>query len=161
METAKEHIMNVYICFIYYTKYIECVDHERLWVISKEMGVPVHLIVLLQKLYTKQEATIRTEFGETYTINIRKGVRQGYFLSPLLFNIYAENIMREVLEDWDGGIRIKGRRITNLRYADDTTLVAETKSDLIAIMERVKLANEKAGIFFNVGKTEVMMTEDQ
>ena len=114
------------------------------------MGVPVHLIVLLQKLYTKQEGTIRTEFGETDTINIGKGVRQGCILSPLLFNIYAENIMREALEDWDGGISIGGRMITNLRYADDTTLIAETKNDLIAIMERAKLASEKAGLYINV-----------
>ena len=125
------------------------------------MGVPVHLIVLLRNLYTKQEATIKTEFGETDSINIGKGVRQGCILSPLLFNIYAENIMREALEDWDGGISIGGRRITNLRYADDTTLIAETKNDLIAIMERVKLASEKAGLYLNVGKTKVMMTEEQ
>ena len=161
METAKQHNRNVYMCFIDYKKAFDCVDHERLWVILKEMGVPVHLIVLLQKLYTKQEATIRTEFGETDTINIGKGVRQGCILSPLLCNIYAENIMREVLEDWDGGISIGGRMITNLRYADDTTLVAETKNDLIAIMERVNLASEKAGLYLNVGKTKVMMSEDQ
>ena len=91
------------------------------------MGVPVHLIVLLRKPYTKQEVTVRTKFGETDTINIGKGVRKGCILSPLLFNIYAENIMREELEDWDGGIIIGGRT-TNLRYADDTTLIAETKT---------------------------------
>ena len=88
------------------------------------MGVPVHLIVLLRKLYTKKEATIKIEFCETDTTNIGKGVRQGCILSPLLFNIYAENIMREALEGWDEGISIGGRRITNLRYADDTTLIA-------------------------------------
>ena len=125
------------------------------------MGVPVHLIVLMRKLYTKQETSIRTEFGETDTINIGKEVRQGCILSPLLFKIYAENIMREALEYWDGGISIGDRRITNLRYADDTTLIAETKNDLIAIMERVKLASEKAGLYLNEGKTKVMMTEDQ
>ena len=161
METAKEHNRNVYMCFIDYKKAFDCVDHERLWVILKEMGVPVHLIVLLQTLYTKQEATIRTEFGETDTINIGKGVRQGCILSPLLFNIYAENTMREALADWDGVISIGGRMITNLRYADDTTLIAETKNELIAIMERVKLASEKAGLYLNVGKTKVMMSEDQ
>ena len=146
METVKEHNRNVYMCFIEYKNAFDCVDHERLWVILKEMGVPVHLIVLLRKLYTKQEATIRTYFGKTDTINIGKGVRQGYILPPLLFNIYAENIMREGLEDWDRGISIGGRRITNLIYADDTPLIAETKNDLKAIMERVKLASEKAGI---------------
>ena len=161
METAKEHNRNVYMCFIDCIKAVDCVDHERLWVILQEMGVPVHIIVLMRKLYTKQDATVRTEFGETDTINIGKGVRQGCILSPLLFNIYAENIMREALEDWDGGISIGGRMITNLRYADDTTLIAETKNDLIAIIERVKLACEKAGIYLNVGKTKVMMTEDQ
>ena len=161
METAKEHNRNVYMCFIDYKKAFEYVDHERLWVIPQEMGVSVHLIVLMRTLYTKQEATIRTEFGETDTINIGKGVRQVCMLSPLLFNIYAENIMREALGDWDGGISIGVRRINNLRYADDTTLIAETKNDLIAIMERVKFASEKAGIYLNVGKTKVMMTEDQ
>ena len=126
METAKEHNRNVYMCFIDYKKSFDCVDHEKLWVILEDMGVPVHLIVLLKKLYTKHKATTRM-----------------YFI-PLLFNIYAENIMKEALEDWDGGISIGGRRITNLRYADDTALIAETKNDLIAIMERVKLASEKA-----------------
>ena len=125
------------------------------------MGVPIHLIVLLRKLYTKQEATVRTEFGETYTINIGKGVRQGCILSLSLFNIYAKNIMREELEDWDGGISIGGRKTTNLRYTDFTTLFAETKNYLIEIMERVKLASEKAVLHLNVGKTKVMMTEYQ
>ena len=161
METSKEHNRNVYMCFIDYKKAFDCVDHERLWVILQEVGVPVHLIVLLRTLYTKLEATIRTEFGETDTINIGKGVMQGCILSPLLFNTYAENIMREALEDWDGGIINGGRRIINLIYAEDTTLIAETKNDLIAIMDRVKLASEKAGLYLNVGKTKVMITEDQ
>ena len=111
-----------------------------------------------EKSLHEKEANIRTELSETDTINIGKGVRQDCILSSLLFDIYAENIMREALEDWDGGISIGGRMITNLRYADDTTLIAETKNDLIAIMERVKLASEKAGIYLNVGKTKIMIT---
>ena len=110
---AREHQRDLYMCFIDYKKAFDCVDHERLFVILRDMGVPVHLIVLLRRLYTNQEATVRTEFGETDNIDIGKGVRQGCILSPLLFNIYAENIMREALEEWERGISI-GRMVTNL-----------------------------------------------
>ena len=111
--------------------------------ILRVMGVPVHLIVLLKRLYTNQEATVRTEFGETENIDIGKGVPQGCVLSPLLFNIYAENIMREALEEWESGISIGGRMVTNLRYADDTTLLAGTKEDLMELVERGRRANEQ------------------
>ena len=131
MEKAREHQRDLYMCFIDYMKAYNCVDHERLWVVLRVMGVPVHLIVLLKRLYNNQEATVRTEFGETDNIDIGKGVRQGCILSPLLCNIYAENIMREALEEWESGISIGGRMVTNLRYADDTTLLAGTKEDLI------------------------------
>ena len=104
MEKAREHQRDLNMCFIDYKKAFDCVDHERLWVIPRAMGVPVHLIVLLKRLYTNQEATVRTEFGETDNIDIGKGVRQGCILSPLLFNIYADNIMREALEEWESGI---------------------------------------------------------
>ena len=89
MEKAREHQRDWYVCFIYYKKAFDCVDHEGLWVILRDMGVPVHLIVLLKRLYTNQEATGRTEFGETDNIDIGKGVRQGCILSTLLFNFYA------------------------------------------------------------------------
>ena len=125
------------------------------------MRVPVHLMVLLKRLYTNQEATVRTEFGETDNIDIGKGVRQGCILSPLLFNIYADNIMREALEEWESGISVGGGGIvTNLRYADDTTLLAGTKEDLTELVERVRRASEKAGLYLNVGKTKVMTTGD-
>ena len=87
MEKAREHQRDLYMCFIDYKKAFDCIDHERLWVILRDMGVPVHLIVLLRRLFTNQEATVRTEFGETDNIDIGKGVRQGCILSPLLFNI--------------------------------------------------------------------------
>ena len=128
MEKAREHQRYLFMCFFDYKKAFACVDHETLCVTLRDMGVPVHLIVLLRRLYTNQEATVRTEFGET---DIGKGVRQGCILSPLLFNVYAANIMREALEEWERGISIGGRMVTNLRYADDTTLLAGTKEDLI------------------------------
>ena len=114
-------------------------------------------MILLGRLYTNEEATDRTEFGETDNIDTGKGVRQGCILAPLLFNIYAENIMRK-WEEWEGGMIIGGRRVTNLRYADDTTLFAETKEDLITLVERVMRASEKAGLYMNEGKAKVMTT---
>ena len=160
MEKAREHQRDLYRCFIDYKKAFDCVDHERVWVILRAMGVPVHLIVLLKRLYTNQEATVMTEFGETDNIDIGKGVPQGCILSPLLFNIYAENIMREALEEWESGISVGGRIVTNLGYADDTTLLAGTKEDLTELVERVRRASDKAGIYLNVGKTKVMTTGD-
>ena len=160
MERAREHQRDLYMCFIDYKKAFDCVDHERMWIILKDMGVPIHLVVLLRNLYANQKATVRTEFGETEQFDIGKGVRQGCILSPLLFNIYAENIMRDVLDKWEGGVGIGGRLITNLRYADDTTLIAGTKEDLTEIMERVRKTSEKAGLYLIVLKTKVMTTGD-
>ena len=126
IEKDREHQRDFYVCFIDYKKAFDCVDHEIMWVILRDMGVPVHLIVLLI-LCTNQEATVRTEFVDTDNIDIGKGVRQGCILSPLLFNIYAENITREALEEWGSGISVGGMMVTNLRYADDITLLALTK----------------------------------
>ena len=116
--------------------------------------------MLLKRLYTNQEAAVRKEFEETYNIDIGKRVPQGCILSPLLLNIYAENIMREALGEWESGISIGGRMVTNLRYADDTTLLAGTKEDLIELVEKVRRASEKAGLYLNVGETNVVTTGD-
>ena len=150
MEKAREHQRDLYMCFIDYKKVFACVDHKILWVILRAMGVPVHLIVLLKMLYTNQEGTVRTEVGETDNIDIGKGVRQACILSPLLFNIYAENIMREDLEEWGREIRIGGRMVTNLRYADYTTLLAGIKEGLIELVERVRRASEKVRLYGRV-----------
>ena len=102
-------------------------DHNKLWKIVQEMGIPDHLTCLLRNLYTGQEATVRTGHGTTDWFQIGKGVLQGCILSPCLFNFYAEYIMRNAgLEETQGGIKISGRNINNLRYADDTTLMAES-----------------------------------
>ena len=112
-------------------KAFDCVDHNKLRKILKEMGIPDHLTCLLKNLYVGQEATVRTGHGTTDSFQIGKGVCQGYILSPCLFNLYAEYIMRNSgLEEAQAGIKISGRNINNLRYADDTTLMAESEEEL-------------------------------
>ena len=112
-------------------KAFDCVDHNKLWKILKEMGIPDHLTCLLRNLYAGQEATVRSGHGTTAWFQIGKGVRQGCILSPCLFNLYAEYIMRNAgLEEAQAGIKIAGRNINNLRYADDTTLMAESEEQL-------------------------------
>ena len=107
---------------------LDCVDHHKLWKILKEMGIPDHLTCLLRNLYAGQEATVRTGHGTTDWFQIGKGICQGCILSPCLFNLYAEYIMRNArLDEAQAGIKIAGRNISNLRYADDTTLMAESK----------------------------------
>ena len=114
-----------------YAKAFDCVDHNKLWKILKEMGIPDHLTFLLRNLYAGQEATVRTGHGTTDWFQIGKGVCQGYILSPCLFNFYVEYIMRNAgLEETQAGIKIAGRNINNLRYADDTTLMAESEEEL-------------------------------
>ena len=106
-------------------------DHNKLWEILKEMGIPGHLTCLLRNLYAGQEATVRTGHGTTYWFQIGKGVRQGCILSPSLFNFYAEYIMRNAgLDETQAGIKIARRNISNLRYADDTTLMVESEGEL-------------------------------
>ena len=129
IEKAREfQKKKIYFCFTNYAKAFDCVDHKKLWKILKEMGIPHHLTCLLRNLYAGQEATVRTGHGTTDWFQIGKGVCQGCILSPCLFNLYAEYIMRNAgLEKAQAGIKIAGRNINNLRYADDITLMAESK----------------------------------
>ena len=128
MEKAREFHKNIYFCFIDYAKAFDCVDHNKLWKILKEMGLPDHLTCLLRNLYAGQEAT---GHGTTDWFQIGKGVCQGYILSSCLFNLYAEYIMRNAgLEEAQAGIKIARRNIYNLRYADDITLIAESEEEL-------------------------------
>ena len=122
-------------------------DHNKLWEILKEFGIPDHLTCLLRNLYADQEATIRTGHGTTDWFQIGKGVRQGWILSPCLFNLYAEYIMRNAgLEEAQAGIKIVGRNINNLRSADDTTLMAESEEELKSLLMKVKEESEKVGL---------------
>ena len=119
MEKARGFQRNIYFCIIDHAKAFDFVDHNKLWKILKEMGIPDHLTCLLRDLYAGQEATVRTGHGTTDWFQIRKGVCQGCILSPCLFNLYAEHVMRNTgLDEAQAGIKIAGRNINNLRYAD-------------------------------------------
>ena len=128
-------------------------DHNKLWQILEEMRIPGHLIRLLRNLYAIQEATVRTRHGTTDWFQIGKGICQVCILSPCLFNFYAEYIMRNTgLEEAQAAIKIVGRNINNLRYADDTTLMAENKEEQKSLLMKVKEECEKVGLNLNIQK---------
>ena len=143
IEKAKEFQENIYFYFTDYAKAFDCVDHNKLWEILKEMGIPDHLTCLLRNPYAGQEATGRTGHGTDW-FQIGKGVRPGCILSPCLFNLYAEYIMRNAgLEEAQAGIKIAGRNINNLSYADDITLMEESEEELKSLLMKVKEESEK------------------
>ncbi|KAF7251931.1 Retrovirus-related Pol polyprotein from type-2 retrotransposable element R2DM [Varanus komodoensis] len=139
-------------------KEFDCVDHNKLWQVLKEMGVPDHLICLLRNLRIRgSRSNMRTGHGTTVWFKIGKGVRQACILSPCLFNLYAENIIRKAgLDESPVGIKIAGRNINNLRYADDTTLMAESEEELKSLLMRVKEESAKVGLKLNIKKTKIM-----
>ena len=144
IEKAREFQKNIYFCFIDYAKAFDYVDHHKLWEILKEMGIPDHLTLLLRNLYAGQEATVWTGHGKRDWFQTGKAARQGCILSPWLFNLYAEYIMRNArLEEAKAGIKIAGRNINNLRYADDTTLRAESQEELKSLLMKVKEESKK------------------
>ena len=151
---------NVYFCFIDYAKPFDCMDHNKLWKILREMGIPDHLMCLLRNLYAGQEATVRTGHGTTDWFQIGKGVCQGCILSPCLFNLYAEYIMRNAgLEEAQAGVKIAGRNNNNLKYADDTTLMAESEEELKSLLMKVKEKSEKVGLKLNIQKTKITASD--
>uniref|UniRef100_A0A803U0M2 ribonuclease H n=1 Tax=Anolis carolinensis TaxID=28377 RepID=A0A803U0M2_ANOCA len=159
MEEAREFQKNIYFCFIDYSKAFDCVDHNKLWHVLGGMGIPSHLVCLLRNLYKDQVATVRTDHGTTDWFKIGKGVRQGCILLPYLFNLYSEHIMRRVgLDESKAGVKISGRNINNLRYADDTILMAESEEELRSLITKVKEESAKAGLQLNIKKTKIMAT---
>ena len=153
----REFQKNIYFCFIDYIKAFDCVDHNKLWKILEEIGIPDHLTCLLRNLYAGQEAIVRTGHGTTDLFQIRKGVCQGCILSPCLSNLYAEYIMRnDRLDEAQAGIKIARRNINNLRYADDTTLMTESEDELKNLLIKVKEKSEKVGLKLSIQKTNIM-----
>ena len=159
IEKAREFQKNIYFCFIDYAKTFDYVDHNKLWKILKEMGIPDHVTCLLRNLYIGQEATIRTGHGTTDWFQIGKGVCQGCILSPCLFNLYAEYIMRNAgLEETQGGIKIALRNINNLSYADDTILMAVSEEELKSLLMKVREESKNVGLKLNIQKTKIIVS---
>ena len=147
---------NIHFCFIDYAKAFDYVDHNKLWKILKEMGIPEHWTCLLKNLYTGLEASLRSGHGTTDWFQIGKGVPQGYILLPCLFNCYAEYIMRNAgLDEAQAGIKVSRRNINNLRYTVDTTLMGESKEELKSLLMKVK-EKQKVGLKLNIQKTKTM-----
>ena len=139
IEKAREFQKGIYFCFINYAKSFDCVNHNKLWNILKEMGISDHITCLLRNLYAGQEATVRTGDGTSDRFKIGKGVSQGCILSLCLLNVYAEYIIRNALMDESQvGIKTVRRNINNLRYADDATLMAESEEEMKNLLMKVK-----------------------
>ena len=148
---------NICFCFIDYAKAFDCVDHNKLWKILQDMGIPDYLTCLLRNLYAGQEATVRTGHEKTDWFQIGKGICQGCIFSPYLFTLYAENIMRNAgLNEAQPGIKIAGREINNFRYADDTIFMVESKEDLKSLLMKMTEESEKVGLKLNIQKTKIM-----
>ena len=156
IEKAREFQKNIDFCFIDYAKDFDCVYHNKLCKILQEMGIPDHLTCLLRNLYAGQEATVRTGHETTDWFQIGKGVCQGCILLPCLFNLYAEYIKRnDGLDEAQAGIKIAGRNINNLRYEDDTTLVADGEEEQKSLLMKVKEESKKAGLKFYIQTTKI------
>ena len=151
IKKAREFQKNIYFCFIDWAKFFDSVDHKKLWRPRKDMGILDHPTCLLSNPYAGQEATVRTGHGTTDWFQIGTGVCQGCILSPCLFNLYAEYIMRKAeLDEAQAGIKIAGRNINNLRYADDTTLMAESEEELKSFLMKMKKESEKVDLKLNI-----------
>ena len=152
IEKGREFQKKIYFCFIDQAKAFDCMDHNKMWNILEDMGIPEHVTCLRRNLYAQQEAMVRTDWFQ-----IGKGVWQGCILSPYLFNLYAEYIMWNAwLDEGQAGIKIAGRNINNLRYADNTTLIAERQEKLKSLLMKMKEEREKAGLKLNIQKTKIM-----
>ena len=144
IEKARGFQENMYFCFIDYAKAFYCVDHNKLWKILKEKGIPDHLTSILKNLYAGQKATVRTGHGTTDWFQVGKGVHQGGTLPPCLINLYAKYTIRNArLDEAQTEIKTAGRNINNLRYADDTTLMEESEEELKSLLIKVKEESEK------------------
>lgn len=159
IEKSREFNVPMLMCFIDYSKAFDCVRWECLWRILREIGVPSHLKSLVANLYKDGESCIKINDVISRPFKPEMGVRQGCIRSPLLFNIYGEDIMRRALDNWAGGITIGGNKISNLRYADDTTLFVSSEHELAELVKRVERESKLVGLSINKAKTKVMLID--
>ena len=155
-EKQIKHSKNVYCCFID-SKAFDCIDFELMWRTLLSFGIPKYLVECLKDLYHNQTAEVETAVGRTGPLSVQRGVHQGCPLSPMLFNLYSELIMRHALEKWEDGIEIGGNFYNNLRYADDVALLATTEGKLHELVNDVSKASERFGLSLNAKKTQVMV----
>ena len=156
-EKTRDLQKNIYFCFIDYAKAFDSVDHKKLWKILEEMGISDDLTCLLRNLYTGQEAIVRTDMEQQTGSKLGKEYVKAVLLSPCLFNLYAEYILQNArLDESQAGIKIAGRNINNLRYADDTTLMTKSEEELKSLLMKVKEESEKVGLKVNIQKTRIM-----
>lgn len=159
IEKGREFGIPTYLCFLDYSKAFDCVNWRKLWEALLDMGTPQHLVLLLKNLYVNSTAMVRVDDRNSKLFNIQRGVRQGCILSPLLFNIYGEYIIRKAVDGWEGGIIIGGKKINNLRYADDTTLIAKDNQEMSELIKRVEEESLSFGLKLNRQKTKLMVID--
>ena len=160
IKKAREFQKNIHFYFIDYTEAFDCLDHNKLWKILQEMGMPDHLTCVLRNLFSGQKATVRTRHRTMGWFQRGKGVYQGWILSPCLFNFHAEYIMQNAgLDEAQTGIKITGKKINNLRYTDDITLMVESGKELKSLLMKVKEESEKVASKLNIQKTKIMASD--
>jgi len=150
MDKAQEHQQSLYLCFVDFQKAFDSIPHDKLWITMLDMGYQTHLVNLLMNLYRKQLTKVRVAGTLSECFRVIKGVRQGCVLSPYLFNIIADMVMRETLDGYTGGLQIGGCHISNLRYADDIVLIATSRQELQELVDCLHRASGKCGLIYNI-----------